>query len=289
MRDKAEMMALIIEYAINNDQVRAVVMNGSRTNPSVIRDPFQDYDIVYIVKDVAPFRRNSQVVDYFGEILILQLPDDMQDPTPESDGSYAYLMQFMDGNRIDLGFYALERAQQCVEDSLSIVLLDKDNLFSEIPPASELSYLPKPPTAKQFDDCCNEFWWVNPYMAKGLWRGDLIYAKNNQEMYIRPELLKMLNWYFGVLTDFKIAPGKLGKKYKSHIGEELWSMLLKTYSDASVENSWQSLFAMGDLFRIIAQTVAKAFGFVYHQQEDANVSAYIRKIKALPPDAQTID
>ncbi|MCX5973532.1 MAG: aminoglycoside 6-adenylyltransferase, partial [Coprothermobacterota bacterium] len=35
-------------------------------------------------------------------------------------------------------------------------------------PASEGSYFPQPPTAKAFADYCNEFWWVCPYVAKGL-------------------------------------------------------------------------------------------------------------------------
>ncbi|NTU65427.1 MAG: aminoglycoside 6-adenylyltransferase, partial [Chloroflexi bacterium] len=185
MRSEKEMLDLILTYAREHDEVRAVVMNGSRVNPNAKKDPFQDYDIVYYVRDVEPFRRNLDVVKYFGEIMILQTPEDMADPPPEGDGHYAYLMQFMDGNRIDLSFDALHQTDVTLKDSLSLVLLDKDNLLGELPPPSDAGYLPRPPTAKAFDDCCNEFWWLNPYVAKGLWRDELTYAKYMFDTHMR--------------------------------------------------------------------------------------------------------
>jgi predicted nucleotidyltransferase len=118
MRSEQEMLDLILTYARDHDDVRAVVMNGSRVNPNARKDPLQDYDIVYYVRDVEPFRRNMDVVLYFGEIMILQLPEDMSDPPAEGDGHYSYLMQFMDGNRIDLSFYALNRVDVTLKDRL---------------------------------------------------------------------------------------------------------------------------------------------------------------------------
>ena len=83
MRSEQEMLDLILTYARDHDEVRAVVMNGSRVNPNAIKDPFQDYDVVYYVRCVEPFRRNMDVVRYFGEIMIVQTPEDMIDPPAE--------------------------------------------------------------------------------------------------------------------------------------------------------------------------------------------------------------
>ena len=213
MRSEKEMLDLILNFARDTDAVRAVVMNGSRVNPNARRDPFQDYDIVYFVRSVGPFRRNAELVRHFGDIMILQTPDDMGAPEvmggrpADDDGHYAYLMQFMEGNRIDLSFYALEQIDRVVKDSLSRVLLDKDNLIGQLPSPSEASYLPQRPTAKAFDDCCNEFWWLNPYVAKGLWRGELINPRYFLDTVMRDQLMKMLIWYFGLQTDFQKAPG----------------------------------------------------------------------------------
>lgn len=288
MRSEEEMIELILNFARHNDDVRAVVMNGSRVNPNVKRDPFQDYDIVYLVRSVEPFRRNREVVRYFGDMMILQTPEDMGDPPPKNDEGYGYLMQFLDGNRIDLSFYSTENAHRCVEDTLAVVLLDKDNLIEKLPPPSDLGYLPQRPTAKSFEDCCNEFWWLNPYVAKGLWREELTYAKYMLDTLMRGQLMKMLTWYFGMKTDFQRSPGKLGKYLKGQIGDDLWALLERTYADSLSDSTWEALFVMGDLFRKVSRSVASSFGFTYPEQDDMNVSNYIRRIKMLPRDAETI-
>jgi len=45
----------MVGYARENPSIRAVCMNGSRTNPIAKRDIFQDYDIVYVVESVSSF------------------------------------------------------------------------------------------------------------------------------------------------------------------------------------------------------------------------------------------
>lgn len=288
MRSEQEMLDLILTYARDCDDVRAVVMNGSRVNPNAPKDPFQDYDIVYYVRSVEPFIRNMDVVRYFGEIMILQTPEEMHEPPAIGDGHYTYLMQFMDGNRIDLSFYTSDRLHVTLNDSLSLVLLDKDNLLGELPPPSDAGDLPQPPTAKAFDDCCNEFWWLNPYVAKGLWRDQLIYSKYMLDTLMREQLLKMLRWYFGVQTSFQKSPGKLGKYLKGQINAELWALLEGTYSDSQLDNIWEALFSIDDLFRQIAKVVAAHFGFNYPEQDDSRVSNYIRHVRSLPKDAPVI-
>ncbi len=287
MRSEQEIFDLIMTFAHGDDNIRAVVMNGSRTNPNAPKDLFQDFDIACLINDLTPYIHKDKIPAYFGDILILQEPDNMGEPFSIDKGYYAYLMQFMDGNRIDLSFHAPERWKTVTSDSLSILLLDKDNVIGELPPSNDGDYLPVPPTEKQFQDCCNEFWWVTPYAAKGLWRGELTYAKHIQDEYIREQLMKMLVWYFGIKTDFKKSPGKLGKYLKHDIEPELWAELEQTYSDGDFAHIWESLFTMGNLFRQLAKHVAANFGFQYPQQDDDNVSKFIRRIKDLPADATT--
>jgi len=288
MRSEQEMLDLILDTARNDERIRAVIMNGSRANPNAPRDPFQDFDIVYIVTDVAPFRHNFEWIERFGEIMILQMPEDMQDPPPNNDGGFNYLMQFTDGNRIDLGIDPPAMLPELVRDSLSVLLLDKDGLIEPFPPANESDYLPMPPTAKAFADCCNEFWWVCPYVAKGLWRAEITYAKHLQDHVVREELMKMLNWSVGVQTRFASNLGKFGKYLQRYLAPELWELLLKTYADACYEHTWEALFAMCELFRIAALRVAEHFGFDYPHGDDARVSAHLRHVRLLPEDAQEI-
>ena len=287
MRTEQEMFDLILNFARNDEGIRAVILNGSRANPNAPKDIFQDFDIACLVKDMNLYMRNANIPPYFGEILILQEPENMGEPSPEDIGRYAYLMQFMDGNRIDLSFHAPEKWKFVTSDSQSIVLLDKDNALGELSPASDVDYWATKPTNKQFQDCCNEFWWMNPYVAKGLWRGEFTYAKWMMEV-VQEQLMDMLTWYFGIKTDFKKSPGKQGKYIRAYVEPDIWAELERTYSDANVENNWESLFTADSLFRRVAKVVAGQFGFQYPQQDDDNVSRFIRRIKNLPRDAKEI-
>ncbi|RMF46026.1 MAG: aminoglycoside 6-adenylyltransferase [Anaerolineae bacterium] len=286
MRDEREMYALILGVAKSDERIRAVILNGSRANPKVNHDIFQDFDIVYIVTDVDNIKNDPDWHQQFGELMIMQRPDDMHEPSPDGDGSYAYLMQLMDGNRVDLTLYPVEKLDRYQADSLSVLLLDKDGLFQPFPPPNESDYLPKPPTAKAFADCCNEFWWVCPYVAKGLWRREIVYAKHMLDVVVRKQLMQMLAWYVGIKTAFSSNPGKFGKHLEQHLEAELWKMLLETYADSEYEKNWDALFVMTDLFRIVSVHVAEHFGFEYPYNDDEKVSAHLKHVHQLPGDAK---
>lgn len=286
MRSEEEMYDLILGVAKKDERVRAVMLNGSRANPNATADIFQDFDIVYFVTDLPSYKRTPDWIDVFGEMMILQLPDDFVGTPQSEDGSYGYLMQFADGNRIDLTLVPIESVANLQLDSLSVLLLDKDGLLPPFPPPSEAGYLPEPPTAKTYDDCTNEFWWVAVYVAKGLWREELPLAKALMENVVRSELFKMLTWHIGVQTQFSINPGKYGAYYNRYLSPEMWDQLLATYADADYQRTWDALLVMGDLFRQAALTVGEHFGFEYPHGDDERVSAHLDHVRALPRDAQ---
>jgi aminoglycoside 6-adenylyltransferase len=286
MRGECEMLDLIVGTAEEDARIRAVILNGSRASPDAPRDCFQDFDVVYLVTDVAPFRRDLEWIRRFGRLMILQLPDDMSDPPSRGDDGYAYLMQFTDGNRIDLTIQPVARHREVTRDSLTIVLLDKDGILGAVPPPHEGDYLPRRPTPKAFADCCNEFWWVCPYVAKGLWRGELPYARHMLDQVVRDQLMKMLEWYVGVRTGFTVSAGKYGKYLPQRLEPELWVVLRATYADA--DHTWEALEAMCTLFRTTATRVAEACGLEYPDGDDARVSAHLRHVRKLPAGAREV-
>ncbi|HEX6923366.1 MAG TPA: aminoglycoside 6-adenylyltransferase [Bacillales bacterium] len=289
MRMEKEMMELILGTAEDDERIRAVIMNGSRTNPNVKKDCFQDYDIVYVVKEIESFTADHSWVDRFGERIIMQMPEDMVLPPAEKNGRFGYLMLFTDGNRIDLTLVPVEKAEELIgRDSLSILLLDKDQMIEPFPPATDEDYIVKPPTAKQFSNCCNEFWWVSTYVAKGLWRNEIPHAKFVLEVPVRNMLMKMLEWHIGIKAGFTVSAGKDGKYFRNYLEDEVWHQFLKTYPDADYERIWESLFVMGDLFRTIAMNVAHYFDYEYPKKDDNRVTAHLKHVWALPKDAKEI-
>ena len=49
------MYQLFRDIADEDDRILAIYRNGSRINRNAVQDIFQDYDIVFVVKDIMPF------------------------------------------------------------------------------------------------------------------------------------------------------------------------------------------------------------------------------------------
>ncbi|MGG3128234.1 aminoglycoside adenylyltransferase [Brevibacillus laterosporus] len=153
---------------------------------------------------------------------------------------------------------------------------------------TDVDYWVKRPSAAFFADCCNEFWWVSTYVAKGLWRREILYALDHLNRYVRPMLLTMLEWKVGIQTDFSISVGKNSKYLEKYLSEQCWESLLSTYADGSYEGSWKALFTMGELFRSTAKYVADHLHYTYPQDDDQRVTAFLKHVQTLPLDATKI-
>ncbi len=291
-RSEQEMMQLIMQVAVSHPQIRAVLLNGSRVNPNVPRDIFQDYDIIYVVSNLAPFLSNQSWINAFGERLILQVPEDMElyPPSAEMAGAFSYLMQFTDGNRIDLTLVPVDQLGSFLEDSLSELLMDKDNIagLGELAPASDLTYRVNRPSDRAFHDCCNEFWYTNTGLAKGLWREQIPYVKQLFHTVIQDALMQMLDWYIGCRHDFLVNPGKFGKFYKQYLEPDVYQEFLTTYTTAGTDEIWNGVFRTIDLFNKSAEAVAAHLGYTYFRDEAARITAYLQHVRQLPKNANRI-
>lgn len=292
MRTEKEMFDLILGVANRDNRVRAVYMNGSRANPNVKKDIFQDYDIVYVVTETASFLSDEGWINVFGELIILQEPnklDKMQGRDVDFKNEYTYLMQFTDENRIDLHIQTLEIIRkEYGTDKLTIPLLDKDNCLLKIPAPSDEDYWIEKPTYGQYFSRCNNFWWVAPYCAKGLWRQEILFTVEVMNNYVRQELLTMLKWYVGIQTEFKISIGKANKYLKEYLDSDVWIRLMKTFNMEDYDSSWNSLITTCELFAEIAPEVGKILKYEYNYDEAKRSFEFIRHIQELPRNATEI-
>lgn len=283
MRTEQEMYNLILSVAKEDERVRAVYMNGSRTNPNVPKDKYMDFDIVFLVTETQSFLANKNWVSVFGELAILQEPycnDFGWGLNHDSTKSYSWLMLFADGNRIDLGIKVLDCAlKDYLSDTLCIKLLDKDNILPDIPEPNDNLYYVKPPTKPQYDGCCNEFWWCQNNVAKGIVRDQITYAQRMYMQTVHIELEKMIEWHIAVKHDHKISTDMWGKYYKKYLPIDIYEQYIKTYSDSNYENLWVAIFTACDLFRNVAKNVGQHVEYCYNEKDDIKTIHYLKKMR----------
>lgn len=289
MRNEKEIMDLIINIAEKDDRIRAVYMNGSRTNPNVEKDIHQDYDVVYVVKETESFINDKNWISIFGEIAILQLPDENDNAMGGRWGgnhdfsrSYAWLILFKDGNRIDLGMEIIENAINNFSndyDKLTIILLDKDNILPKCPPPTDSDYWIKKPTKEEYYAHCNNFWWCLNNVGKSIARDELPYVMWMYNVVVREHLEKMIEWHIGINNNFSLSAGKQGKYFKKYLSEKLYNMYRETFSNAEYKNIWLAVFRACDLFSIIALQVGEYFNFEYNKNEEESIIEYLNRIK----------
>jgi Streptomycin adenylyltransferase. len=281
LRSEHEMMNILLDFARNDARIRLVTLEGSRTNKNIPPDPFQDYDISYFVTDMDSFKENDRWLSVFGNRLMMQKPEDMELFPPELGNWFSYLMLFEDGNKVDLTLIPISEAEDYFanSDGLVEVLLDKDARIGKEVIANDRQYWIRKPTAREFDDCCNEFWMVSAYVAKGLARKEILFAIDHLNEAARPNLLRMMAWKIGSERGYDFSVGKNYKFIDRYLPNEDWERLLSTYSGNGYPETWRSLFSCFELFRKYSKAVSESHGYPYPDYDEA-ITKYTATIYA---------
>lgn len=263
----------VLDFAAKCPHIRIVGMEGSRTNKNVPKDEFQDFDITYFVDDIGHFTQNDGWLSYFGTIIMMQKPEDMELFPPEQPG-YSYLILFDDYCKLDLTLLEKQQIHEYLQqDKLRTILLDKDGMIPQQIIPSDIDYWTHKPSARSFDDCCNEFWNLTQYVVKGLCRKEILFAIDHLFL-MRRELLRMLSWKIGTERGFDFSFGKNYKYLSQYLKAEIWEALLSTYCTNSYEAAWQALFQCHSLFRSVSQECAEKLGCTYPLSYDKNITKY---------------
>lgn len=167
------------------------------------------------------------------------------------------------------------------------VLLDKDHLTEGLKPAIYKAYIPRPPSEAEYQTVIEVFFLETTYVAKLLWRDDLMAAKHILDEFMKQEHLRpMLEWHLEIEHEWSLKPGPYGRGLKKWLRYDLWTELESTYTGAELEANWEAMFRTMALFRKVAGEVGERLGFSYPEELDRRTMAYLLKVKNLDPGAE---
>ena len=284
----------LIAWGEDRPSVRAMVMTSSRTNPHAPVDLFSDYDVILAVTDIHPFFDDRTWLGDFGEVLVVY-----RDPIKPrlGIGRFAFITQYADGLKIDFTLWPVELLQRVaaapdLPDDLDIgfaVLLDKDGLTAGLQPPTYTAFIPSPPTEAEYANVIEELFHEATYVAKYLWRDDLMAAKFILDNGMRLDNLRqMLEYRIEIDHDWSVKPGAYGRGLKKLLSPETWSALESTYVGADIEENWEAMFRTIDLFRQVAIQVGEHLGFEYPYNLHLRAVEYLQKVRGLDWEAESL-
>ena len=284
MRTPKQIFELIKKVASEDENILAVYYGGSRANPTITPDIYQDFDVVFVVKKIKPYIKDHSFIERFGEVLLLQEPDLLDarlGKLPfDFSNSYAFLTIFKDGNRMDISLKTLEAAnQELSEDKMNIILLDKNHYLKEIGNPTDEQYHNKLPTQAELDACSNEFFWCLNNVIKAIARDELTYAHTMYNVYVKEQYHKMIDWMLGVRYEGKISSGKLGKFYKKYLSKDEYSLLCKSFPGVDYDSFWKAIDSLIEMFLYAAHYITEKTALTYSENDANGLKEYLSKVK----------
>lgn len=276
------------DWAVGQDDVRAMLLTSTRAVPGAGVDALSDYDINLVVRDVALRATDRGWIDAFGEVLIAYW--DPLEPDPESGLiTSGNIVQYADGLKIDvilwpvamMAHLARQPALPAELDAGYRVLLDKDGLATSLPAPTGRGYTPSPPDRETYLQNVNDFFVGVPYVAKCLVRDEILPAKWVLDYDMRfVYLLPMLEWRMECDHDWSVSPGANGRGLKRRLPPGLWAEFETTFTGAGIEENRDALFSLLAFYRRIAREVAAHLGYDYPDDLDRRVTALAREMLA---------
>lgn len=267
--------------------MRALILTSSRAIPGAPVDAFSDYDVILVVTEIRPFLEDKSWLGDFGAVLVVY-----HDPPRifYRRECFREIAQYENGLKIDFSVMPPEVLSSVavapqLPEELYVgyrVLLDKDGIGQGLKPPTYRAHIPKRPTQAEYLRLIEEFFSEAAYVAKHLWRDDLLPAKYNLDHTMKHlYLYKMFIWRFETDQNWSVKPGDYGKGLKRQISPERWRRLEDAYAGADIEGNWDALFRTVTLFREIAGEVGERLGYVYPAELHRRCVRYFERIGRL--------
>jgi len=276
----AGILSRIVDWATNEERIRAVILTGSRAGGEP-PDDLADYDIALFVTDSQPYIDNDSWMSAIDDVWIFVPATGMY----RGEVYATRLIIFRDGVKVDFSFLTVDALKGIVNarplpedyDLGYRVLLDKSRATSGMMAPSFEAYRGGRPMEREFLDCINEFWFEGYHVAKYLKRRDL-WAVKFRDWSTKEHLMKMIQWHEKAKHSWDYRTHPLGKEVKFWIDPETWKSLHRCFGHFDGEDSRKAMFETFKLFERISRETADLLGCVYPEEIGKNIMLFAERL-----------
>ena len=256
----------IIDWAATRDDIRLVILVGSRARTENPGSKYADLDILLFTDQRDGYLADRTWMKNFGELLVC-----IEGRTAGDDPELMAIYKGFQG--IDFvfipatairGLEALAELPEIFSRGYSI-WLDKEEVTRKIaermPKRKALPRHQKPDEAA-FQNALSSFLFGTYYVARVLFQQDLWPAKA-RESDLRRRVLQMIEWHACATHDWTWDVWHMGKYMESWADPRVLESLPELYSGYSVKQSRQALLRTFELFEMLARETALLTGFAF--------------------------
>ncbi|WP_412989480.1 aminoglycoside 6-adenylyltransferase [Pediococcus siamensis] len=256
-----EVLTKFIGLAQKNTNILAIGLEGSQNNSHVIPDAWTDTDVTLFTHD--PEKEDGEWwIQQFGQPVIVQRLQSTNLFGPSHHLWHIWLTRYEGTLRIDLKIAsAADEAAYVKADHLNAIVWRRQTGELEPHVTSPESHFVSQPSPAEFEAHITEFYWCAGNVAKGLARKNLVYANEQLNQLVRPELLKMWAYYFTVKKQGKFDAGVSDKFVWVALTPEERDELAQSYDQTTLAKTRVSLRKLLKLYQQLLHRSAQVMAY----------------------------
>ena len=249
----------LVEWADTRDDVRALVVVGSRARDDRPADEWSDLDCLLVTTDPDSYRERTDWLDALGDVWLT-----FREETATGDRVERRAL-FAPGVDVDfvpvsaeevecvaeVGSETFVRGYRVVYDEMGATEVLADHAAEAEPERTAFEL----PDAAGFREHCEDCWYHAVWTAKKLRRGELWTAKGCLDGYLKWKcLLPLLGWH--ARARHGREPWYDGRFLEEWANERALVDLESAYATYDREDCWRALFATMNLLEWLSEEVA---------------------------------
>ncbi len=268
--------ATVADWAASQEDIRGVVIVGSRARSVHPADDWSDLDLIAFSTTPEVYTESAAWLNAWGDVRALTL-------NPIHHGLWEWLVLLANGAKVDIvlaaadGSLAEMLARFPFQDVLSRglrVLVDKTAPQGEAMPDFILAP-PTPPTSAEFQNAVFGFLVAADKTARLLRRGDLWRAKMLCDGDLKTRLLGFVEWQAHATHGLDYDTWYEGRFLHEWAAPSVLSALPATFAIYDKDDLWRALRATVALFQRLATDSAARWGVDYPAQASNWIAAQL--------------
>jgi aminoglycoside 6-adenylyltransferase len=270
-------------WADSEENIRAVLVIGSRARSNQPADQWSDLDLAIITDDPGAIINNADWVQNVGIPWLTFI-----EPTGDKRGLERRVL-FEGGLDVDFSPLPTVLVKEYVEHGLSPeandtlrrgarVLIDKDKLAQRILAMVQDTSPSSFPSQSDFLQVVNDFWYHTVWTAKHLRRGELWWAKSGSDDRLKSLLRIMMEWHAQSQHKGEIDTWMRGRFLEEWVDQRALEELKSAFAHYDLEDIWHALFVTMNLFRWLTVETAQNLELSYPVYGDEKATELVNQL-----------